>query len=292
MEPQDDIKNTVRKGYATIAKQGNSCCSPARSCCGTDHAAGDSGKNIGKNIGKSISKNIGYTDRDLGSVPEGANLGLGCGNPVALASLREGDTVLDLGSGAGFDCFLAARKVGETGRIIGVDMTPEMIERARENAARGGYGNVEFRTGEIEDLPVSDASVDVIISNCVLNLSPDKNRVFAEAFRVLRPGGRLMISDIVLLKELPDAVRNSVAALVGCLSGAMMRDKYLGTIREAGFRDIMIHGEKPFPLDWMMNDPTAQSVADDLNLPSEMIREMADTVLSITISGVRPHEGR
>lgn len=181
---------------------------------------------------------MGYSLDDLHSVPEGANLGLGCGNPVALASLKEGEVVLDLGSGAGFDAFLSANRVGKTGRVIGVDMTPEMLETARENVKKGGYENVEFRQGEIENLPVEDNSVDVIISNCVINLSPDKPAVFKEALRVLKPGGRLMVSDIVLLKELPATLKESAEAYVSCVAGASMKDDYLKTIKEAGFKNI------------------------------------------------------
>ena len=204
---QKEIKKVVREGYAKIAKQSSSCCAPVNSCCGSTDLAQD------------ISKSIGYTEEELKAVPEGANLGLGCGNPVVLASLKEGETVLDLGSGAGVDCFLAAGKVGENGKVIGVDMTPEMLERARENAEKGNYANVEFRLGEIENLPVADNSVDIVISNCVINLAPDKRRVFGEAFRVLKPGGRLMISDIVLLRELPDFIKNSMRHILAVFLG-------------------------------------------------------------------------
>ena len=230
------IKKKVREGYAKIAKKERSCCAPTSPCGGAD-------------LAQTVSKNIGYTDEELGSVPEGANLGLGCGNPVALASLAEGETVLDLGSGAGFDCFLAANKVGKVGKVIGVDMTPEMIEKARENAQKGNYRNVEFRLGEIENIPAADNSVDAVISNCVINLSPDKGRVFQETFRVLKPGGRLMVSDIVLLKELPDFIKSSIAAYVGCVSGALMKDDYLGAIRKAGFQEVKIIDEAAFPID-------------------------------------------
>src|SRR5512139_3031086 len=209
---QDVIKQIVRDKYAKIASTGGPCCAPSAGCCGSSDAARD------------ISMKIGYSTEDLQSVPEGSNLGLGCGNPVAIAALKAGETVLDLGSGAGFDCFLAAGKVGNTGRVIGVDMTPDMVDRARENARKDGFGNVEFRLGEIENLPAADNSVDAVISNCVINLSPDKRRVFEETFRVLKPGGRLMVSDIVLLRALPAALKDSVEAYVGCLAGAVMKD--------------------------------------------------------------------
>ncbi|HWQ21305.1 MAG TPA: arsenite methyltransferase [Clostridia bacterium] len=187
-----------------------------------------------------ISKGLGYSDADLAAVPEGANLGLGCGNPLAFAALKEGDVVLDLGSGAGFDSFLAARKVGTTGKVIGVDMTPEMIARATANAKSGGYDNVEFLLGDIEALPLPDDSVDMAISNCVINLAPDKEKVFRELYRVLRPGGRFMVSDLVLLKELPEKVRTDVEAYVGCVAGAVLKDQYLGVISAAGFEDVRI----------------------------------------------------
>lgn len=181
------------------------------------------------------------------AIPAEANLGLGCGNPTALAGLKPGETVLDLGSGAGIDCFLAARRVGPTGRVIGVDMTPEMIDRARANARRGGFSNVEFRLGEIENLPLADSSVDVIISNCVINLSTDKPRVFREAFRVLRPGGRLLVSDLVLTSPLPAAVSQSLDAYVACVAGALTREDYLSAITAAGFKNIEVVTEKNFP---------------------------------------------
>jgi len=273
---KEEIKKAVREGYAKIARQGSSCCAPVDSCCG------------GADLAQKISKSIGYTEEEIKAVPEGANLGLGCGNPVALASLREGEIVLDLGSGAGLDSFLAASKVGKKGRVIGVDMTPEMIERARENAKKANYINVEFRLGEIENLPVADNSVDVVISNCVINLAPDKRKVFKEVFRVLKPGGRLMVSDIVLLKELPDVIKNSVEAYIGCLSGAMMRDEYIGAIKGAGFHDVRIVDETSFPIKCMSNDPTAKAVIENLKIPPQKVEEVASSVISIKVYGVKP----
>ena len=274
----NNIKKIVREGYAKIAKGESSCCNPVKKCCGN------------ADLEQDISKKIGYTEEEMKSVPEGANLGLGCGNPVAIASLKEGETVLDLGSGAGFDCFLAADKVGLTGRIIGVDMTLEMIEKARENARKGYYGNVEFRLGEIENLPVADNSVDVVLSNCVINLSSDKKRVFKEAFRVLKPSGRLMISDIVLLEELPDFIKNSIEAYIGCLSGAILRDEYIEIIEKAGFQQVRIIDETSFPIECMINDPTAQAIIDNLQIPAEEVKGIANTVLSIKVSGVKPNQ--
>ena len=235
-----------------------------------------------------IGKKIGYTEEELKAAPEGANLGLGCGNPVALASLKEGETVLDLGSGAGFDCFLASSRVGHRGRIIGVDMTPEMVEKARDNARKGNYANVEFRLGEIENLPVGDNSVDAVISNCVINLSPNKKRVFQEAFRALRPGGRLMVSDIVLLKELPDFVKNSIQAYIGCVSGAMLKDEYLKAVREAGFQDVKIVDETAFPAELMVSDPIAKEIIKKLEMEPKKVGEIAGSVMSIKVHGVKP----
>jgi ubiquinone/menaquinone biosynthesis C-methylase UbiE len=234
-----------------------------------------------------ISKSIGYTDQDLKMVPEGANLGLGCGNPLALASLREGETVLDLGSGAGFDCFLAARQVGKSGKVIGVDMTPEMLDKARGNAKKGEFTNVEFRLGEIENLPVADNQVDMVISNCVINLSPAKERVFQEAFRVLKPGGRLMVSDIVLKKELPEEIRTSVAAYTACVAGAETRENYLGAIRGAGFQEVRILDETVFPTKVFANDPIAKEIVKNLNLTPEKAQELGESVLSLKVSAIK-----
>jgi SAM-dependent methyltransferase len=235
-----------------------------------------------------IGKKIGYDEADLSAAPEGANLGLGCGNPIALASLKEGETVLDLGSGAGFDCFLAAGRVGPKGKVIGVDMTPEMIERARENARKDGVENVEFRLGDIEHLPVEDGSVDVIISNCVINLAPDKGRVFSEAFRVLKPGGRLMVSDIVLTRPLPDFVKNSVAAYIGCVAGAALKEDYLGAMKQAGFENVTVQSEAPFPVDCIKTDPMLAALAESLNLSmEELARQATETVVSARVSGIK-----
>ena len=236
-----EIKKIVKDGYAKALLQSASCCPTSSCCCGTDQA-------------KEISKSVGYSDSEMSTVPEGANLGFGCGNPVALASLKEGDVVLDLGSGAGFDAFLAAQRVGKTGRVIGVDMTPEMIAKAKENAKKGKYTNVEFRLGEIEKLPVEDNSMGVIISNCVINLSPDKELVFKEAHRALKPGGRLMVSDLVLAKNLPKELRDSIEAYVGCLAGAIRKDEYLKLITMAGFQNIKVVSESSYPMDVMFEN--------------------------------------
>ena len=265
-----DIRDIVRQKYADVATGNRSCCGAPSSCCGSGTAV-------------QISQSIGYSPEQMASVPEGANLGLGCGNPVALATIREGETVVDLGSGAGFDAFLAAKAVGDKGRVIGVDMTPEMISKARENAAKGGYRNVEFRLGEIEHLPVADGSVDLIISNCVINLSPDKPQVFADAFRVLRPGGRLTVSDIVLLKQLPPVLANSVAAYAGCIAGASLKQDYLAMLGKAGFRQVEVVGESPFNIGDMANDPMVQSIIKEAGLTIEEAREAGRSVVSIKV---------
>ncbi|KYK37535.1 MAG: arsenite S-adenosylmethyltransferase [Theionarchaea archaeon DG-70-1] len=279
---EKDVKKMVKEGYGRAAR--SSCCGPSESevrdcaevsCC--------QGVNLDE-----ISKRIGYADEELAEVPEGSNLGLGCGNPVALASVSRGETVLDLGSGAGFDCFLVANRVGETGKVIGVDMTPEMVEKARRNAEKGGYENVEFRLGEIEDLPVEDSSVDVVISNCVINLSPGKERVFKEAFRVLKPGGRMIISDMVLLKELPQFIKDSKRAYTGCVAGAVLKDEYLKLIEKAGFVNISILGETSFPVDVVVSDPAAQAFTENFNVPLEKAEEVFRSIASIKVRGEKP----
>ena len=233
METKESVRAVVRERYGKMAV-GNSDCGCGPGCCSP---AGDF---------KDIAVQIGYDKKDLETIPEGSNLGLGCGAPLDYADVKPGETVLDLGSGAGFDCFLAARAVGESGHVIGVDMTPEMLDRARENAKGAGFKNVEFRMGEIEHLPVADNSVDLIISNCVINLSPEKEQVFREALRVLKPGGRVLVSDLVLRRELSPRLKQSVEAYVGCISGASQKADYLRMMREAGFKKVEIVDERVY----------------------------------------------
>lgn len=273
---QEEIKKAVREGYGKIAQKGGSCCGPSTSCCGPANAV------------TQISKNIGYRPEDLQAVPEGANLGLGCGNPVALASLKLGETVVDLGSGAGFDCFLAANAVGKKGHVIGVDMTPEMLDKARENARKGGYRQVEFRLGEIENLPVAENTADIIISNCVINLAPDKERVFAEAFRILKPGGRLMVSDLVLLSELPASLKESIAAYVGCISGAIGKDLYLDAIKTAGFQNVKVIDETTYPIEELISHPAANDAGVDFTTMGKTLNIRSAAVASIKVYAVKP----
>lgn len=275
---KDKIRDTVREGYAKVAKSGGGCCGPAAGCCGGPET--DAMK---------VAESVGYDRAALEALPDGANMGLSCGNPTALAALSPGKFVLDLGAGGGFDGFLAGPAVGATGRVIGVDMTPEMLGKARGNLAayraRTGLSNVEFRLGEIEHLPVADASVDVVISNCVLNLSPDKPQVWREIFRVLKPGGRAAISDLALLKPLPDAVRASVEALVGCIAGAVTVAETEAFAREAGFAAIR-STPKPGYVESMTawNDP----------LYAEIVKQLpkgetpADYVASVNVEAVKP----
>jgi arsenite methyltransferase len=251
--PSETVREEVRRRYGASAS-GKSAC--ADDCC----------------ISTDIT-NLGYSAEDAAAAPEAANLGLGCGNPLAIASLKRGQVVLDLGSGAGFDCFLAARSVGKTGRVIGVDMTPEMLRKARENAQRNGFTNVEFRLGEIEALPVADNSIDVIISNCVINLSPEKQRVFNEAFRVLKPGGRLAVADMVATAPLPDDIKADWAAYTGCMSGASQITELERMLRSSGFKDIRIapkDSSRSFIREW---------------LPGKKIEEY---LVSATIEAVKP----
>jgi len=283
---EEKVRKRVREGYAKIAQEG--LCRTDVSCCGDASSYEEMGKKMG------------YSEEALRSVPEGANMGLGCGNPVALASLKEGETVVDLGSGAGLDCFIAAGKVGEKGRIIGVDMTPQMIDKARENARKGNYKNVEFRLGEIENLPVADNTADAVISNCVINLSSNKKRVFEEAFRVLKPGGRAMVSDIVLLQEIPDAIKKR-AHPASCIEHAMMKEKYIETIQQAGFQDVRIVKETQYSEE-VVDNPNAKvivanaakdrhemrSVSELKKTEKEMLRKILTSTMSIGVSATKP----
>jgi arsenite methyltransferase len=270
----EQVKQNVKKGYADIVKRSNKkkflptflqCCDP-------------------KTLVVDVSKKIGYSDEELQNAPQDANLGIGCGNPTALASIKKGEIILDLGSGAGFDCFLASRETGETGKVIGVDITPEMVEKAKQNAQKGKYKNVEFKIGEIENLPIENHSIDLIISNCVINLSNQKEQVFREAFRVLKPNGRLMISDIILLKELPEFVKNSLEGYIACLAGAVKKQDYFDAITKAGFSNISIDKEAPFPIELMLTDPIAQKIINDNNLKDEAVKDIADSIASISLS--------
>ena len=243
---KERIKQAVRKSYSKVATQGtrNSDLSSALSCCGPSEAPSateTANPCCGPELTpEKMSSTMGYSSEEMQSVPDGANLGLGCGNPVALASLKTGETVVDLGSGGGFDCFLAAKEVGKTGHVIGVDMTPEMISKARVNAEKSDAGNVEFRLGEIEHLPVADNSADLIMSNCVINLSPDKESVYREAFRVLKPGGRIAISDILATTELPDEIKEDLDLVSACVGGAETIVQTTEMLKKAGFNDIRI----------------------------------------------------
>ncbi len=274
----EQIQKNVKSGYAGIVKRNTKksflpnffqCCDP-------------------KEIAADIGKKIGYSEEELKNVPEDANLGIGCGNPTALASIKKGETILDLGSGAGFDCFLASRKTGETGKVIGVDITPEMVAQAKKNAKKGNYKNVEFKVGEIENLPIEDNTIDLIISNCVINLSNQKEQVFKEAFRVAKPNGRMMISDIILLNDLPDYVKNSVEGHIACLAGAVKKEDYINAISKAGFTGINIDKQAPFPIKLMLNDPIAEKIVRENNLSEKEIEDIANSIASISISAKKP----
>ena len=270
---KEKIRETVRERYGSIAKAGDapaentpsaSCCAaseiqnnvlPMASCCGVSDAAADQAASCCGTEDFSVEKmaaymgKLGYSQKDLASAPDGANMMLGCGNPVALASLKPGETVVDLGCGGGFDCFLAAKEVGETGRVIGVDMTSDMITKARKNAEKIQAKNVEFRLGEIEHLPIADNTADIIMSNCVINLSPDKMSVYRDAYRVLKPGGRLAISDVVATAPLPDDIKNNLALLSACIGGAATIDDTEEMLRNAGFKEISVTTQRQEPGD-------------------------------------------
>ena len=266
----EQIRETVRAGYAAIATGQRSCCCSSR--------------RSGQDDPVRLARAVGYDTASLANLPEGANMGLSCGNPVAIAALREGQTVLDLGSGGGFDAFQAGEKVKASGRVIGVDMTPEMLAKARRNIEqyrqRTGLDNVEFRLGEIEHLPVPDASVDVVLSNCVINLSPDKPQVWREIFRVLKPGGKVSVSDLALLRHLPDNIREMAAALVGCVAGAVLVDETRAMLENAGFTSIVLTPKPDYVRnmqDW--NDPLYKEIAKAL----PQGENLADYVVSLSI---------
>jgi arsenite methyltransferase len=277
---QQAVHEMVRQGYAAIATSENSCCQPRTSCCGS------STKEVTPD---ELARQIGYSPEELTALPDGANMGLSCGNPAALAALKPGEVVLDLGSGGGFDVFIAGRKVGATGCAIGVDMTPEMLAKARRNVVayheQSGLDNVEFRLGEIEHLPVADNSVDVIISNCVINLSPDKPQVWREIARALKPGGRVAVSDLALLRPLPQSVREMVAAVIGCVAGAVLVEETERMAREAGLTDILLTKKSDFlkaKADW--NDPLYRKIAERLPQGTEA----ADFVTSLEVQARKP----
>ncbi len=281
-DTRQTVHEMVRQGYAAIAASEGACCQPRTACCG------GSQKEVTPD---ELARQIGYSAEELAALPEGANLGLSCGNPAALAALKPGEVVLDLGSGGGLDVFIVGRKVGATGRALGVDMTPEMLARARRNAARyrqqTGLDNVEFRLGEIEHLPVADHSVDVIISNCVINLSPDKPQVWRELARVLKPGGRVAVSDLALLRPLPQAVRDMVEAVIGCVAGAVLVEETERLARDAGLTDIVLTRKSDFlkaRADW--NDPLYRKIAGHLPPGTQT----ADFVTSLEIQARKPRE--
>jgi len=273
----DLLKDNVKTGYADILKRNTnkSVLSKFFKCCDPSEVA------------QEIAQEIGYTKDELANVPQEANLGIGCGNPTALASIMEGETILDLGSGAGFDCFLAAQATGLSGKVIGIDITPEMVEKAKTNAVQGQYSNVDFKVGEIENLPLESETVDLIISNCVINLSNQKEQVFKEAYRVAKNEGRIMISDIILLKELPHYVQNSVEGHIACLSGAITKEHYVKAIEDAGFVNVSIDKQAPFPIELMLNDPIAAKIVRENRLTEKEIKDIASSIASITLSAYK-----
>jgi len=268
------IKEKVKQRYGAIAE--SAAKGPAVSCCGPSAGA------------STMSTKVGYTHEELGALPDNADLSLGCGNPLGLDIVKEGDTVLDLGSGGGIDCFIASKKVGPSGKVIGVDMTPQMLELARANAAKGGYTNVEFREGHIESLPVEDGTVDVIISNCVINLSEDKGKVFRDMLRALKPGGKFVVSDITLLKPLPDIIRDSLEAYVGCIAGALIKDDYVSVAKEAGFENVTVLKEASYRQVAEEYLGGAGSCCGSTSPFKTMALDAASSVVSVTLQGTKP----
>jgi len=264
------MKDIVKKIYGNIAKQEKKSCGP--SCCSSNNSR--------------VSESMGYTKEELNSLPEGTDLGLGCGNPIALASLKEGEIVVDLGSGAGIDVFLAAKRVGESGKVIGIDMTEEMLEKANSNAKKSGFNNVEFKLGDIEEIPLESNCADCIISNCVINLAQDKQKVFNEAFRILKQGGRIMVSDMVILKELPQNIKESAEMYAGCIAGALMKDDYIVKITKAGFKNINIIKEDPVRVtNYIGSDKAMSEIASKMS--KEEIRDIDEAIVSVKISATK-----
>lgn len=272
------IKKQVVRGYNQLAKANGSCTfTNLIGCCSPTQNA------------DAVAKAIGYDKQHLDLAPEGANLGIGCGNPTALTSVPKGSTVIDLGSGAGFDAFIAAELVGDTGKVIGVDLSGEMISLARKNAKKSHRSNIKFVKGDIEKLPLQDEIADLIISNCVINLSTNKQDVFSEAYRVLRPGGRMSYSDVILIKDLPEDIKHSIGGHLGCIGGAERLDQYVEYMTESGFEAIEVLQQAAFPLELMMTDPQIQKIAAlmDFDLSSEEARDLASRVQSMTITAFK-----
>ena len=273
---KEEFKTKIKTGYANILKRTTEksktsffqCCNP-------------------EDMTKEVGRKIGYSEEQLDKVPENSNLGVGCGNPLAFTSITKGETILDLGSGAGFDCFIASEETGENGKVIGVDFTPEMVKQATINAKKANYNNVEFKIGEIENLPIEDNSIDLIISNCVINLSNQKEKVFEEAFRVAKQGGRLMISDLILLKELPDYIKNSVEGHIACISGTVHKEDYINALEKAGFSNVKIDKEQIFPMELFISDPLAKKIVTENNLSEKEIKDIINSIASVSISATK-----
>ncbi len=272
------VKKSVVESYGKLAKaRKNGLFSKMFACCDPNETA------------QKVAENIGYSKEELSQIPTDANLGVGCGNPSALSTIKPGETVIDLGSGAGFDAFIVAKQIGQSGKVIGVDLSEDMLSLAKKNAAKGAYQNVDFVKGDIEDLPLEDNIADHVISNCVINLSLHKDKVYQEAYRVLKEGGRLSISDIVLERELPDFIKDSLAGHVACVSGAEKLVDYLQYVKDAGFKDVKIVSKANFPLELMLTDPQLMKIAEEMNfsLDSEEAKDIASRVTSISLTATK-----